>query len=164
MHGLKEVIDDHGQGQPVWIAEFGWETAPGGDWTEDEAADEVEATWEGFAEVRAGTFSLAENDPWPELARMFGYDLNDDPSVYADGMSTWGLLDSDLAPKSAYASYRSVIAAQGGCVEDGGEDEEDEEDPDTGLGGGGDDDEEPVADPFAIRRREAVYSVHVAVL
>ena len=143
MHGLKEVVDEHGQGQPVWITEFGWETAPGGDWSEAEAADELQATWEGFAEVRAGTFALSENDPWPELERMFWYDLNDDPNVYEDGMSTWGVLDGDLAPKSAYASYRSVIAAQGGCVEEE-EDEDDEEDTDGGEDEG--DDDEPVDD------------------
>jgi MYXO-CTERM domain-containing protein len=117
MYGLKEITDAHAPGKPVWLTEFGWETTPGGERSQGQAASELEDAFVGAAALRAGTYAGAVNQPWPELEKLFWYDLIDDPNVYDWGYYTWGLLDADGVPKDAMGSYRDVVAASGGCAD-----------------------------------------------
>ncbi|MBM4390230.1 MAG: beta-galactosidase [Deltaproteobacteria bacterium] len=162
MHGVKEITDDYAPGKPVWITEYGYETEPGGELTEVEAADELTETFSVLDAVSSGSWSESSNDPWPELEVLFWYDLQDDPTTYRDGRYTWGLLDSDGNPKEAWYAMEEATARYGGCVEEGepedtGEPVHTGEPADTGgsepgpgdSGGAGDDGgggTEPVAD------------------
>jgi len=146
MHGLKELTDAYAPGKPVWLTEFGYETMPGGDLTEAEAAEELEDTFEGLFQVQAGTSPWVDNQPWPEMEKLFWYDLTDDPNIYEWGEFTWGLLESDYTPKEAWYSYQDVVSRWGSCWV------EEEEDPveDTGDPGedpGEDTGEDPEDDP-----------------
>jgi len=131
MHGVKEITDLYAPGKPVWLTEFGYETNPGGDFTETEAALELEQTFEALFDVQAGSSPWVANQPWPELEKLFWYDLTDDPNTYEWGTFTWGLLTADLAPKEAWYAYGDLIAARGDCWE-----ETDPESGDTGSESG----------------------------
>lgn len=109
-HGLKEILDQVAPGKPVWITEFGWESEPFGNNTNTVAADQLTKAWKGFAAVREGTQPAVQNQPWPELQKMFWYDLHDDPSGYS-----WGLLDANLGKKAPYDAYAQVISSWGPC-------------------------------------------------
>lgn len=109
-HGLKEILDVVAPGKPVWLTEFGWESEPFGKHTNAFAAAELTKTWQGFAAVRAGTHPSVKNQPWPELRKMFWYDLHDDPNGYSRG-----LLTSDLGTKAPYDAYAQVIVSSGPC-------------------------------------------------
>ena len=113
MHGLKEITDAHAPGKPVWITEFGWETTPGGPYSPSYAADQLTDSYLDLQEAR--TTGWNGHAPWPELDKLFWYDLHDDPVVHAWGQYTWGLLDADGQPKEAYYAYADVIDALGGC-------------------------------------------------
>ena len=110
MHGAREIIDDYGQGQPVWLTEVGWESDPYGSVDDDYAADQLDAV-----------YRYADYGTWPELEAVFWYDLHDDPSGYS-----WGLLDEELQPTEVYDAYADVIAALGPCEADEEPDEEEE--------------------------------------
>ena len=110
MNGAKEVIDQYGQGQPVWMTEFGWETTPFGSETPTYAAGQLTALYTALPQVQAGTFPSANNDPWPALKKLFWYDLVDDPSA-----ASWGLLDSSESAKEPYNAYAAVIQTLGDC-------------------------------------------------
>ena len=122
VNGIKEVTDQYAPGKPVWITEFGWESEPLGDHTNAYAATQLTDTYECLDGVGTGTCSWGVNQPWPELEKMFWYDLVND-----DSAMTYGLLDSSLNPKDPYNSYASVIQALGNCEEPVGDD-------DTGSG------------------------------
>ncbi len=127
MHGIKEITDAEAPGKPVWITEMGWETTPGGPHAPQYAADQLYEAYAAFPEVQAGTWSGTTSGAWPELQRMFWYDLTDDPTILPDGdQYTWGLLDSAGLPKETWFAYRDVVADLGGC-----------DDPPTGTGTGG---------------------------
>lgn len=111
MNGAKEVIDQYGQGQPVWITEFGWETPPYGSHTPAHAASELTALYTALPQVVNGTYGGATNVPWPELEKLFWYDLVDDPNA-----ASWGLLDSTETPKDPYNAYAAVIQTLGDCT------------------------------------------------
>ncbi len=49
--------------------------------------------------------------PWPELEKLFWYDLVDDPNA-----ASWGLLDSTETPKDPYNAYAAVIQTLGDCT------------------------------------------------
>ena len=114
MHGTKEITDLHAPGKPVWITEFGWETTPGGPYSPTYAADQLTDSYGTLAAVQQGTWR--SYDAWPELEKLFWYDLQDDPIVHAWGQYTWGLLDGDGQPKEAYHAFADVIDTLGGCA------------------------------------------------
>lgn len=156
MHGVKEITDLYAPGKPVWLTEFGYETTPGGDMSQAEAASELEDSFEGLFEVQRGTSPWVDNQPWPELEKLFWYDMTDDPNTYDWGVFTWGLLEADLTPKQAWYTYSDITSDYGGCwEEDEVEEPEDTGDPgddpgdDTGEPGDdpGDDTEDPDDDP-----------------
>lgn len=120
--GVKEVTDAHAPGKPVWITEVGWHAEPYGSVTNTYAATQLTTLYQGIAQVHAGTVPGAMNQPWPELERIFWYDLHDDPNGYS-----WGLLDASLVPKPQYGAYQQVITAAGSCAPDPST---------TGAGGG----------------------------
>jgi len=141
MWGAKEITDLYCPGKEVWITEFGWESEPWGSYTDEYAAEQLTDLYDGMCEVSAGTFTTEwdgpVNQPWPEMRRLFWYDLNEDPTGYS-----WGLLTWDLIPKDPYYAYADVIAANGNCLQDAppGDDDDDTGDDDTG------DDDSAVAD------------------
>ena len=108
MNGVKELTDQHAPGKPVWLTETGWETPPFGDDPPDYAAAQLAALFQGFVGVVDGTQPGVANQPWPELQKVFWYDLHDDPNA-----ASWGLLDASLAPKATYTAYADVIATLG---------------------------------------------------
>jgi len=113
MHGLKELTDDHAPGKPVWVTEYGWETTPGGPYDPAYAADQLTDSYLALDDVQAGGWG--GHPAWPELDKLFWYDLQDDPVVHEWGQFTWGLLDADGQPKEAYDAYADVISSLGGC-------------------------------------------------
>ncbi|MCB9674492.1 MAG: hypothetical protein H6737_05205 [Alphaproteobacteria bacterium] len=116
VNGIKEVTDQHAPGKPVWITEMGFESTPGGSYSEQASADELYAAYSAMPAIQAGTWPHTQAGAWPELQKMFWYDLTNDPNVSWDGdMYTWGLLNADHTPKPAYASYSQVVADLGGC-------------------------------------------------
>lgn len=110
LHGIQEITDDLAPGKPVWITEFGWENPPAGSHTPQYSADQLTALFSAYPDVRRGLYP-ASTSPWPELQKLFWYDLHDDPSGPA-----WGLLTADLQPKPAYDAYAAVIGDLGGCA------------------------------------------------
>lgn len=109
-HGLKVILDAAAPGKPVWITEFGWESEPFGDKTNIYAAQQLTEAYQGFIALRNGTQPSVTNQPWPNLEKLFWYDLHDDPNGYS-----WGLLDSSLGKKAPYDAYAAVITALGPC-------------------------------------------------
>ncbi len=150
--GVKEITDAHAPGTPVWITEFGWETLPGGEWSEAAAAGELEAAYAGLVALQSGTQTGAVNQPWPELEKFFWYDLQDDPNTYDWGVFTWGLLDTEGQRKETWEGMAAAVATYGGCEaveEEPGDDTGDPTEEDTDEPGddeeqdSGDEDEEP---------------------
>ncbi len=150
--GVKEITDAHAPGTPVWITEFGWETLPGGEWSEAAAAGEIEAAYAGLVALQSGTQTGAVNQPWPELEKFFWYDLQDDPNTYDWGVFTWGLLDTEGQRKETWEGMAAAVATYGGCEaveEEPGDDTGDPTEEDTDEPGddeeqdSGDEDEEP---------------------
>lgn len=117
MHGIKELTDDHAPGKPVWITEMGWETSPGGPHDPVYAGDQLYEAYAILPEVQQGTWSGTAAGAWPELERMFWYDLTDDPVVHPWGQYTWGLLDAYGQPKETWTAYADVVADLGGCAD-----------------------------------------------
>ncbi len=113
MHSVRSITDAHAPGKPVWITEYGWETTPGGDHSPAYAAEQLTESFRALPEVQQGVYSGAP--AWPELSKLFWYDVQDDPIVHSWGQYTWGLLDGDGQPKEAYHAYVDVIADLGGC-------------------------------------------------
>jgi hypothetical protein len=109
MHGIGELTSTYAPGKPVWITEFGWETAPSGSYDETYAADQLTTLYTALPDVQAGTWG--SSPAWPEVVKLFWYDLSDDPSG-----PSWGLLHSDLTAKPAYDAYAAAIASMGGCA------------------------------------------------
>ena len=143
MHGVKEITDSYAPGKPVWLTEFGYESTPGGEFSESEAAHELQESFEDLFDVQMGSHRSVVNQPWPELEKLFWYDLTDDPTTYDWGTFTWGLLEDDYTPKEAWYTYADVTNAHGGCWEDA-----EEEDPgsDTGGDSAPDSEQDPVQD------------------
>ena len=144
MWGAKEITDEHAPGKPVWLTEFGWHSQPWGEYSDEYAAEQLTAIYDGMCHVSAGDYEGPYpegpvNQPWPELRRMFWYDLNEDPSGHS-----WGLLTWDLQTKAPYWAYADVIAANGNCLQDppAGDDDDtggDDDDDSAGPNGGDDD-------------------------
>jgi hypothetical protein len=144
MHGVKEITDSYAPGKPVWLTEFGYESTPGGEFSEAEAARELEESFEDFFDVQAGSHASVANQPWPEVEKLFWYDLTDDPTTYDWGTFTWGLLEADHTPKEAWYTYADVISASGGCWEK--ETETEDPAPDTGQDPAPDTGQDPAPD------------------
>jgi len=115
MHGIREITDTHAPGKPVWITEMGWETTPGGEHSPSYAGDQLYEAYAILDEVKDGTWNGTDDGPWPELQRMFWYDVMDDPVVHPWGQYTWGLVDANHVPKETYWSYQAVTGDLGGC-------------------------------------------------
>lgn len=130
MHGIKEITDAHAPGKPVWITEMGWETTPGGEHSPEYAGDQLYEAYGILPEVQAGTWSGTNAGAWPELQRMFWYDLTDDPTIHPWGQYTWGLLDANGQPKQTWYAYQDAVTDLGGCADIA------PPDPGTGTGGG----------------------------
>lgn len=117
---LREIVDAHAPGKPVWLTEWGWKTKPygqfagsGGDSEEDQAAYVVE-TYERLTQVRMGTYAGSSNDPWPALEKLFVYDWHD--GVSEGELWTFGLVRDDGSPKPVIAALTASFAAhQEGC-------------------------------------------------
>ncbi len=143
MWGAKEITDEHAPGKPVWLTEFGWHSQPWGEHSDEYAAEQLSAIYGGMCGVSAGTYEGPYpdgpvNQPWPELRRMFWYDLNEDPSGHS-----WGLLTWDLQPKAPYWAYADVIDAQGNCLQDPPAGDDDDSGGDDDDSGEADDDDGP---------------------
>ncbi|MBI4699645.1 MAG: cellulase family glycosylhydrolase [Deltaproteobacteria bacterium] len=113
--GVKEVTDKYAPGKSVWITELGWESEPFGKYKNDYAAGELTKSYQWMSEIVAGSFPSVKNKPWPELAKLFWYDLHDDPNGYS-----WGLLTSNIEEKAPYQAYKDVIQKLGDCSGGGG--------------------------------------------
>ena len=109
-NGIKEVTDLYAPGKPVWITEFGWEANPSDGAATAYAADQLTQMYQDMALVIAGTMPNVTNQPWPELKKLFWYDVQDDPNGYY-----WGLVDASGVPKAPYDAYAAVIAQLGDC-------------------------------------------------
>ena len=101
---LRGVMQEFGDGRPVWITEFGWTTANqapgyeyGADITEDLQAQYL---------VRA--FEIAKTD-WDWVTGMFVWNLNfstiTDP---ADEKYPWSVLNADWTPRPAYEALKAM--------------------------------------------------------
>ncbi len=114
---LKEIVQEHGQGQPVWLTEWGWETKKyppytegGGDYTDQEQAAYLPGFFELRDQIAAGTYGDSENDPWPQLTKLFSYDYHDG----ADGAGklwSFGIVYADGSLKPAYTALQDWFAA-----------------------------------------------------
>ena len=117
--------------------------------THHKYSDPADLWWfyDGMCAVSAGTYEGPWdgpfNQPWPELRKMFWYDLAEDPTGYS-----WGLLTWDLIPKEPYHAYADVIAANGECLQDAevGDDDDDDTVGDDDTTPAGDDDSGAVGD------------------
>jgi MYXO-CTERM domain-containing protein len=144
VNGIKEVTDLHAPGKPVWITELGWEMEPYGSYSNAYAQGELDLMMTGLDQAIAGTYPGATNQPWPELEKLFWYDLKDDPSGYS-----WGLLDEFGVAKPAWTTYANAITTLGDCIEpvvgddDDVTDDDDDIDDDDAID---DDDSEPETD------------------
>ncbi len=139
MHGVKEITDAYAPGKTIWLTEFGYETDPGGDYSEADAASELEETFEDLFAIQLGTLAGVDNQPWPEMEKLFWYDMTDDPNEYDGELYTWGLLESDHTPKQAWYSYQDLIAYHGSCWVEDDDPVEDTGDPAPDTGDPGED-------------------------
>ena len=115
INGIKEVTDQYAPGKPVWITEFGMESEPYGSHSNAETTTQLSLFYQGMDAIQQGSYAGANNQPWPELKKLFWYDLHDDPNGYS-----WGLLDENLAAKPQYTAYADIIQQLGPCDGSGG--------------------------------------------
>jgi len=113
INGLKEITDQYTPGKDVWLTEFGWEAEPYGKHSNAYAATQLTEFYQGLDAIHKGSVPGAINQPWPQLKKLFWYDLHDDPNGYS-----WGLMEADLKTKPQYDAYKAVIQMLGPC--DGG--------------------------------------------
>jgi len=145
VNGIKEVTDLYAPGRPVWITELGWESEPYGSYSNAYVEGQLDAMVFGLDQAIAGTYAGASNQPWPELAKLFWYDLRDDPSGHS-----WGLLDEWGGTKPAWTAYADAIATIGDCAEPPppeGDDDDAVDDDDAEPPEGDDDDDDDGAPP-----------------
>ncbi len=133
--GVKEVTDQYAPGKPVWITEMGWETVPLGPHSDAYGASQLTDAFVYMDEVMTGSFALSTSDPWPELEKMFWYDLVDDPNAM-----TYGLLDASENPTDPYYAYQAVIQTLGDCTGDDDTGDDDASDDDASDDDASDDD------------------------
>lgn len=111
---LKEIVDRHAPSKEVWLTEYGWETPAYGGWPGGGSVSEAsQATYhaaflDARHQVAAGTWDGSENDPWPNLARVFLYDARD--SVVDGRLYAFGILRVDGTPKPAWGAIKGFIA------------------------------------------------------
>jgi len=112
-HSLKEVIDQHGQGQQVWLTEWGWDTHAYGGYQgggEDSPAHQAEHMVRFYKyrnQIVAGMYPESDNDPWPQFDKLFLYDYHDD--VVGDKLWSFGILDVNGNPKPAYSALQDYF-------------------------------------------------------
>lgn len=110
---LKEIVDKYTPSKEVWLTEYGWETPAYGGWTGGGNVSEAsQATYHAaFLDAReqvvSGTWDGSENDPWPNLARVFLYDARD--SVVDGHLYAFGILRVDGTPKPAWEAIQGFI-------------------------------------------------------
>ena len=93
---LMDVLADLGvDHKPVWLTEVGWYTAV----SKDAVSEDLQAEY--YHQLLWG---VHERD-W--LAKVFPYELRDDPS---SGVPDWGIVRADSSTKPAYATYSQFIA------------------------------------------------------
>ncbi len=111
---LKEIVDKYAPGKEVWLTEYGWETPAYGGFTGGGSVSEANqaayhvAFLEAREQVASGTWDGSENDPWPNLARVFLYDARD--SVVNGHLYAFGILRVDGTPKPAWEAIQEFIA------------------------------------------------------
>ncbi|MBM4353811.1 MAG: hypothetical protein FJ109_08440 [Deltaproteobacteria bacterium] len=116
-HSLKEVVEKHGQGQPVWLAEWGWESKAyggykgGGDFTEKQQADYLVQFFQIRDQIVAGTYPDSDKDPWPQLTTLLAYDFHDGVVVEENELWSFGLVKVDGTPKPAYDALKAYFLA-----------------------------------------------------
>lgn len=111
---LKEIVEAHAPGKEVWLTEYGWETkeyggfSGGGEVSESDQATS-HADFLGLRrKIEDGTWSGSDNDPWPNLAKVFIYDARD--SVVNGQLWAYGILRVDGSPKPAWEAIKAYIA------------------------------------------------------
>lgn len=111
---LKEIVEGHGQGQPVWLTEWGWNTHAYGGYSgggDDSPANQ--AAWSvQFYDIQQqiveGTYGDSSNDPWPQFQKLFLYDWHD--GVDGEGkLWSFGIVEVDGTPKPAYAALKDYF-------------------------------------------------------
>ncbi len=111
---LKEIVEKYFPSKEVWLTEYGWETPAYGGWTGGGSVSEANqaayhaAFLDAREQVAAGTWGGSDNDPWPNLARVFLYDARD--SVVDGHLYAFGILRVDGTPKPAWEAIRAFIA------------------------------------------------------
>lgn len=111
---LKEIVAKYAASKEVWLTEYGWETqgyggySGGGSLSESVQAQYHVQFLESHLEVVNGTWPQSENDPWPNLTKVFIYDARD--SVAGGRLWAFGLLRVDGTPKPAFDAVKSFIA------------------------------------------------------
>ncbi len=112
---LKEIVEKYYPNKDVWLTEYGWETPAYGGWSGGGSVSEANqaAYHVAFLDARervvTGTWDASDNDPWPNLSRVFLYDARD--SVVDGHLYAFGILRVDGTPKPAWAAIRDFIAA-----------------------------------------------------
>ena len=110
---LKEVIDEHGQGQQVWLTEWGWDTHAyggyqgGGEDSPEHQAEHLVRFYKYRNQIVAGMYPESDNDPWPQFDKLFLYDYHDD--VVGGKLWSFGILDVDGNPKPAYTALQDYF-------------------------------------------------------
>lgn len=92
---LKSIMAKHGDaGKPIWLTEEGWPTAPGNahSVTELEQAQNL---------VRAHILALAA----PDVQRFFWFLFRDGGNRESDYEQSYGVLNPDNTPKTAFCAY-----------------------------------------------------------
>ena len=90
---IREVASLRSLHRPIWFSEIGWPAGPGCDLCADEEAQAAYL-------VRFYTLAAASG-----VARVFWYDLRDDPHTAESPEAHFGLLRRDLSAKPAFLAY-----------------------------------------------------------
>jgi len=113
---LKEIVEGHGQGQPVWLTEWGWNTKAyggyqgGGDETDSEQALYLVEFYKIQKQIVEGTYGDSDQDPWPQFQRLFLYDWHD--GVDGEGkLWSYGIVNVDGDPKEAYGALKDYMTS-----------------------------------------------------
>lgn len=114
-HSLKEIVEGHGQGQELWLTEWGWQTKKyggyngGGDYTEQQQADYSAQFFAIREQIGAGTYSESNQDPWPQLTKLFLYDWHDGVEPIENKLWSFGIVNVDGNAKPAYNALKDYF-------------------------------------------------------
>ena len=120
---LKEVVEAHGQGQPVWLTEWGFETHAyggyegGGGFSNQEQADYTVGCFDVRDQIQFGGYPGSDNDPFPQLEKLFYYDFHD--GVFNNELWSFGIVDTGGNPKPVYNAIQQYFNANPPDCNDG---------------------------------------------